>query len=50
MGLFNRKQKTQEIKNDFNYDKILKEAKLYNIFDEGKLYNIINTQNGYENV
>lgn len=51
MGLFNRKQKTQEtqeIENEFNYDKMLKEAKLYNIFDDGKLYNIINTQNGYE--
>ena len=48
MGLFNKKQKTQEIKNDFNHDKMIKEAKLYNIFDGGKLYNVINTQNKYE--
>ena len=40
MGLFNRKQKTQEIINDFNYDKMLEEAKFYNIFDGGKLYNV----------
>ena len=50
MGLFNKKQKTQEIeiKNEFDYDKMLEEAKIYNIFDGGKLYNVINTQNKYE--
>ena len=48
MGLFNKKQKTQEIKDDFNYDKMLEEAKFYNIFDGVKLYNVINTQNKYE--
>ena len=50
MGLFNRKKKQQliEIKNEFNYDKMLEEAKFYNIFDGGKLYNVINTQNKYE--
>lgn len=41
MKLFCKKQKTQEIKNDFNYDKMLKEAKLYNIFKDSKLYNVI---------
>ena len=41
MGLFCKKQKTQEIKNNVNYDKMLKEAKLYNIFEGSKLYNVI---------
>ena len=28
MGLFNRKQKTQEIKDDFNYEEMMKKAKM----------------------
>ena len=50
MGLFNKKQKTQEIKNDFNHDKMLKEAKLYNIFEGSKLYNVIEKSYSVEGI
>ena len=43
MGIFNRKKKQQliEIENEFDYDKMLKEAKLCNIFEGSKLFNVI---------
>ena len=48
MGLFNKKQKTQEIINDFNYEKMMKSAKLYNIFEDSKLYNVIENPHSVE--
>lgn len=51
MGLFNKKQKTQktqEIINDFNYDKMMKAAKGHKLFESSKLYNVIERPNSVE--